>query len=167
MKARNIIAVFGLAFGQYASAAPTAWLCNGCTELQFDTTALARAQSSGQAGGNQWLYDFNSNKLRKYEVDREPALGGGYTYTAWRIAPTAGEQNFFALAINAWIDTNHSMKRTVIINSSSSPSGSPPFPSQVTNFLNSPTNHEGFYGIVTTPQYQNDLSEYATAWPTT
>ena len=164
MAFRSPVAFLCLAAASCAWAAPQAWLCNSCTEAQFDAAALARAQSSGQSHGNIYEYDFNSNKLRKYEADREPSMGGGYTYSVWRVTPTNGEQSYFALAVDAWIDTNHTMKRTVIIHPNASPPGSPPFPSQVTNFINDPTNHQGFYGLVKTPQYQNYLSQYAAAW---
>lgn len=164
MTIRNALVLVSLAARCAHAAAPTAWLCNGCTEAQFDAAALARATSNAQAHGNVWQYDFNASKLRKYEVEREPVAGGGYLYSVWRVAPASAEQVHFSAAIDAWIDTNHQMKSTVVIDPANSPPGSPAYPAQVTTFINDPNNHQGFYGIVTTPQMQLHLSTYAGAW---
>jgi len=154
------ICIATAAFG----ALPVAYPCSGCTEAQFDAAAQTRAQASGSFHGNIRLYDFAQNKLHKYEFQRDPREGGGYIWTTWRITPTADETDFFSKTVNAWIDTNHAMQTTVGIGASGGPSGSPPFPQSVANFIVSGSNPNGFYGLANTPQYQNTLSSYATAW---
>lgn len=50
--------------------------CAGCTEAQFEQTAI------GKGLGFHYLYDFPRKQFRKYEVIREPNGNGNYRYEA-------------------------------------------------------------------------------------
>jgi len=82
------------------AAATTAYNCNACTEVQYGQTAQSHAST---AGAYVHVYDFANNHFRKYNVDREPRLGGGYDYFAIPTIPTAAEQNFFDTARATWV----------------------------------------------------------------
>ena len=110
MSARHhLIATMALlsAASATTAAAATAYHCNACSESQYTSSAVSRAQAAGQAHGVVYIYDFANNHFRKYNVEREPGAGGAYLYSALMTYPTAPEQHRFDLAREAWNLNGH------------------------------------------------------------
>jgi len=79
--------------------AMTAWQCSLCTQAQYDSLAQSKAPTTTTP---IYIYDFPNNHFKKYAVDREPRLGGGYDYFAIPLTPPASEQQWFDTARNTW-----------------------------------------------------------------
>jgi len=60
---------------------------------------LARAPTSGAYA---YVYDFQNNKLKKYQVTSEPAPNGQRQYFVDPATPTSAESQYFALARLTW-----------------------------------------------------------------
>ena len=103
----GVLAYCGIAASE-AQAAINPSRCNACSEAAYAARAEADVEARGQAHGYTYVYDMTYNHFRKFSVEREPAGGGGYTYTVTSEAPTAQEMGWWTSAKAAIADNSGS-----------------------------------------------------------
>jgi hypothetical protein len=130
-----------LSFPTEANAMRNAYRCNGCTESQYYSAAIAP-----QELGVRYVYDFANSNIRKYQVTGEPN-GNGFTYHADPLTVISSEQAYFDAAVLAWNSNGSSLKTTATL------VVTPTTPGVVSAGANA-------YEIVRTSSMQNSISDW-------
>lgn len=100
--------------------------CNGCTESQYETTALNLGL------GDRYIADLTNHVASAYHVSREPAGNGKYTYAVDPADMPASYQSGF----NAWdtYEKAHPSSAPIIVTVPNPPPPNTQFPTGVFNY---------------------------------
>ncbi len=83
--------------------------CNNCSASQRANSAIY------QGVGYKYVADFNLGTLYKYQVSREPKMGGGYMYFADAVSVEADHIDAFHRAKAIWDSNGHSLSYTKVV----------------------------------------------------
>lgn len=136
--------LISVAWTASTSAAEPAGDCENCTEAQYESVALSEATMMNLPHGFVYVYDLAGNGLIKYQVSREPKVGG-WEYFLDPASPTTPEQAAFSLQRSAIESNGGSSAWFGHVNSNKTGF---PFP------------HESAFTVVQTPAYTTGISNW-------